>query len=69
MTYSNGITIMSNVTTEHQCGCGHHAASSITLLVDNKAGVGLECVHGFAAWIQNPPDRRIFSIPVKKMSS
>lgn len=58
MTYSNGITIMSNTTTEHRCGCGHRAASSITLLVDNKAGEGLECVHGFAAWIKIR-DRRI----------
>lgn len=35
---------------EH-CQCGHKQ-SSITLLVDNKAGEGLECVHGFAAWIK-----------------
>ncbi len=48
---------MSNTTTEPQCGCGQQP-SSITLLVDNKAGEGLECVHGFAAWIKIR-DRRI----------
>lgn len=48
---------MSNETTEQQCGCGQQL-SSITLLVDNKAGKGLECVHGFAAWIK-VRDRRI----------
>ena len=48
---------MSNATTEQQCGCGQQL-SSITLLVDNKAGEGLECVHGFAAWIKIR-DRRI----------
>lgn len=47
---------MSN-TTNSQCSCNHHA-SSITLLVDNKAGEGLECVHGFAAWLKIR-DRRI----------
>lgn len=48
---------MSNAITEQQCGCGQRP-SNITLLVDNKAGEGLECVHGFAAWIKIR-DRRI----------
>lgn len=47
---------MSN-TPQPQCKCAHHT-SSITLLVDNKAGEGLECVHGFAAWLKIR-DRRI----------
>ena len=42
---------------ENACGCGEQP-SSITLLVDNKAGEGLSCVHGFAAWIKIR-DRRI----------
>lgn len=48
---------MSNATTEKQSDCSQQP-SSITLLVDNKAGEGLECVHGFAAWIKIR-DRRI----------
>lgn len=41
----------------HPCGC-NQSPSNITLLVDNKAGEGLSCVHGFAAWIKIR-DRRI----------
>ena len=48
---------MSNATNEKQSGCSQQP-SNITLLVDNKAGEGLECVHGFAAWIRIR-DRRI----------
>ena len=48
---------MSSISTDHSCQCGQKP-SSITLLVDNKAGEGLECVHGFAAWI-TIRDRRI----------
>ena len=55
--YFNGTTIMSNATNEKQSGCSQQP-SNITLLVDNKAGEGLECVHGFAAWIRIR-DRRI----------
>ena len=44
-------------TTGNVCGCSG-APSSITLLVDNKAGEGLACVHGFAAWVK-VRDRRI----------
>ena len=48
---------MSNATNEKQSGCSQQP-SNITLLVDNKAGEGLECVHGYAAWIRIR-DRRI----------
>ena len=43
--------------TQNVCDC-ESQPSSITLLVDNKAGEGLSCVHGFAAWIKIR-DRRI----------
>ena len=42
---------------QNACDC-ESQPSSITLLVDNKAGEGLSCVHGFAAWIKIR-DRRI----------